>query len=84
MTNPIDSCVDSKMSENNRSDIVVPDDMGEKESVDKTEVRVDTSGNEAEQDYLGNLDEYDPSIHILIALRKGVLHKTPHLQLCIL
>ena len=39
MTNLIDSCVDSKISENDRSGIVVAEDMGEKNSVDETEVR---------------------------------------------
>ena len=39
MTNPFDSCVDSKMSENDRFDIVVPEDMGEKDRVDETEFK---------------------------------------------
>ena len=48
MTNPIESCVDSKMSENDRSGIVVLEDMGEKDSVGEAEVRAETDGNEAE------------------------------------
>ena len=71
MTNPIESCVDSKMSENDRSHIVVPEDMGEKDSVDETAVRAETSGNEAGQGHSDNLDEYDPSLDIPIVVRKG-------------
>ena len=61
MTNPIESCVDSKMSENDRSGTVV----------DETKVRANTNGNEAEQGHSGNLDEYDILLDIPIALRKG-------------
>ncbi|KAA0031639.1 UBN2_3 domain-containing protein [Cucumis melo var. makuwa] len=39
MTNTIESCVDSKMSENDRSDVIVPEDMGENDSGDRIEVR---------------------------------------------
>ena len=35
------------------------------------EVRAGTSNNEAEQGYTGKLDEYNPSLDIPIALRKG-------------
>ncbi|TYK30085.1 reverse transcriptase [Cucumis melo var. makuwa] len=48
MTNPIESCVYGKMSENDRSDIVILKDMGEKDSVDETEIRAKTGGNEVE------------------------------------
>ncbi|KAA0040497.1 reverse transcriptase [Cucumis melo var. makuwa] len=78
MTNPIYSRVDSKMSENDRSNIVVPEDMGEKDNVDETEVIAETGGNEVEQDHLGNLDEYDPSLDISIVLRKGTKSCTEH------
>ena len=78
MTNSIDSCVDSKMSENNRSDVAIPEDMGENESVDEIEVRVETAGNEVEQDHQGNLDKYDPSLDISITLRKGTGFCTKH------
>ncbi|TYJ95612.1 protein strawberry notch [Cucumis melo var. makuwa] len=40
MTNPIDSCVDSKMSENDMSDIAVLEDVEVKDSVDEIEVLV--------------------------------------------
>ncbi|KAA0054971.1 Cysteine-rich RLK (receptor-like protein kinase) 8 [Cucumis melo var. makuwa] len=38
---------------------------------DEIEVRTETSNNEAEQGHIGKLDEYDPSLDIPIALRKG-------------
>ncbi|KAA0060103.1 putative mitochondrial protein [Cucumis melo var. makuwa] len=59
-----------KMSENDKSDIGVLENMGENNSIDETKVRVETDGNEAEQNHSGNLDEYDLSLHIPIALRK--------------
>ena len=71
MTNPIEPCVDSKISENDRSNIVVLEDMGEKDSVDETEVSAEIGGNEAKQGHSSNLDEYDPSLDIPIALGKG-------------
>ena len=45
--------------------------MGEKSRVDEIEVMAGTAGDKAEQDHLGNLDEYDPVLDIPIALRKG-------------
>ena len=36
------------MSENDRSNIVVPEDMEEKDTDDEMEVRVETGGNEVE------------------------------------
>ncbi|TYK01386.1 Cysteine-rich RLK (receptor-like protein kinase) 8 [Cucumis melo var. makuwa] len=78
MTSPIDSCVDSKMSENDRSNIAAPEDMGEKDSVDETEVKAESSGNEAEQDQSGNLDEYNPFLDIPIVQRKGTRFCTKH------
>ena len=68
MTSPIDSCVDSKMSENSRFDIAVPKGMGEKDGVDEIEIRAETGGNDAKQDHSRNLVENDLS-----------LDKTPHL-----
>ena len=67
MTNYIDSYVDSKMVENDRYDIVVPEDMGRKENVDEIELMEETAcdEDEAKQDHLGNLDEY---IHLSIYL----------------
>ncbi|KAA0047584.1 putative mitochondrial protein [Cucumis melo var. makuwa] len=57
-----------KISENDRSDIIVPEDMREKGNVDEIEVRAKIGGNEAEQDHLGNLDEYDPSFDLTFLL----------------
>ena len=45
--------------------------MGEKDSVDETEVSAEIGGNEAKQGHSSNLDEYDPSLDIPIALGKG-------------
>ena len=42
MTNSIDSHVDNKMGENDRFNTIVPEDMGEKGSVDETEVIAET------------------------------------------
>ncbi|KAA0048797.1 reverse transcriptase [Cucumis melo var. makuwa] len=70
MENPIETCVDNKMSENDRYD-VIPENVEEKDIGDKTEVRAKTSNNEAEQGHSRKLDECDPSLDIPIALRKG-------------
>ena len=56
MTNPTESCVNGKMSENGRSDTVVPKDIGEKDNVDETEVKAETSGKEVKQGHSGNLN----------------------------
>ncbi|TYK02036.1 reverse transcriptase [Cucumis melo var. makuwa] len=80
MTNPIESCTNSKMSENDRSDTVVPEDMGENDSVDETEVKaglVVIRLNRVIQIILMS-DEYDPSLNIPIALRKGNRSCTKH------
>ncbi|TYK08671.1 putative mitochondrial protein [Cucumis melo var. makuwa] len=61
----------SKMSENDRSNVPVLENIEEKNTGDKTKVISETSNNEAEQGHTGKLDDYDPSIDILIALRKG-------------
>ena len=71
MINSIDSYVDNKMGENNRSNIVVPEDMGEKGNVDEIEIMAETVADEAKQDNSSNLDEYDPSLDVPIMLRKG-------------
>ena len=78
MTNSIDSCAHSKMSEKDGSNVAILEDMGEKDSVDEIEVKVETVGNEVEQDHPGNLDEYDPFLDILILLRKGTRFGTKH------
>ncbi|KAA0050637.1 reverse transcriptase [Cucumis melo var. makuwa] len=70
MENPIESCTNNTMSENDRSDVVVLENVEEKNSDDETEVRTETSNNKAEQGHTGKLDEYDPSLDILITLRK--------------
>ena len=71
MTNSIDSHVNNKMGENDRSNTIVSQEMSENDSVDETEVIAENVGDEAEQDHLVNLDEYGPSLNIPIALRKG-------------
>ena len=71
MTNPIESCVDNKMSENDRSDVPILEYMRERAGGNETEVRAETTGNEAEHGHPRNFDEYDPSLDIPIALRKG-------------
>ncbi|KAA0025882.1 reverse transcriptase [Cucumis melo var. makuwa] len=43
----------------------------EKNRGEETEVRTKTSNNEAKHGHTGKLDEYDPSLDILIALRKA-------------
>ncbi|KAA0058386.1 reverse transcriptase [Cucumis melo var. makuwa] len=58
------------MSENDKSDVVVLENMEEKNREDETEVRIETSNDQAEQSHTRKLDEYDPSLDILISLRK--------------
>ncbi|KAA0059513.1 reverse transcriptase [Cucumis melo var. makuwa] len=58
------------MSQNNRFNIVVLEDMSEKGSADEIEVMAETISDEAKQDRSGNLDEYDLSLDIPITLRK--------------
>ncbi|KAA0047348.1 reverse transcriptase [Cucumis melo var. makuwa] len=53
------------------SDVAVLENMEEKNCGDETNVRIETSNNEAEQGHTRKLDEYDPSLDILITLRKG-------------
>ena len=42
MVNSSDPYVDSKMGENDKSNMIVPEDMGEKGSVDEIEVMAET------------------------------------------
>ena len=78
MANSIDSYVESKMSENDRFDMVVLEDMGEKDNVEEIKVMLEMVGGEAKRDHSSNLDEYDPSHDIPIALRKGTRSCTKH------
>ena len=78
MTNSSDSYIDSRMNTNYRSDIAFLEVMGEKGNVDEIEVMVEMIGDEAKWDHLGNLDKYDPSIDIFIALREGTRSCTKH------
>ena len=66
------------MSKNGIFDISVSEDIGEKDTIGETEVRAETSGNETEQDHSGYLDEYDPSLNIPTALRKGTRSYMKH------
>ncbi|KAA0050709.1 Beta-galactosidase [Cucumis melo var. makuwa] len=78
MENPKKPCTNNTMSENDKSDVVVLENMEEKNRDDETEVRIETSNDEAEQDHTRKLDEYDPSLDIPIALRKGTRSCTKH------
>ena len=53
MGNPIEPCVDNKMSENDKFDVVVPENVEEKDNGDKIEIRAKTSNNEIEQGHAG-------------------------------
>ncbi|KAA0042075.1 Cysteine-rich RLK (RECEPTOR-like protein kinase) 8 [Cucumis melo var. makuwa] len=70
MENPTEPCTNNTMSENDRSDVAVLENMEEKNRNDETEIRIETSNKEVEQGHTRKLDEYDPSLDILIALRK--------------
>ncbi|TYK17784.1 putative mitochondrial protein [Cucumis melo var. makuwa] len=70
MKNSTESCTNNMMNENDRSNVVVLENVKEKNSGNETGVRTGTSNNEAEQGHTGKLDEYDPSLDIPIALRK--------------
>ncbi|KAL0561520.1 hypothetical protein IC582_001950 [Cucumis melo] len=78
MENPTEPCTNNTMSENDRSDVAVLENMEEKNRNDETEVRIETSNKEVEQGHTRKLDEYDPSLDILIALRKGTRSCTKH------
>ncbi|KAA0038379.1 Retrovirus-related Pol polyprotein from transposon TNT 1-94 [Cucumis melo var. makuwa] len=57
------------MSENDKFDVAI-ENVEKKNSGDETEVRTETNNNEAEQDHIGKLDKYDPSLDLPIVLRK--------------
>ncbi|KAL4030974.1 hypothetical protein IC575_009229 [Cucumis melo] len=78
MENPTEPCTNNTMSENDRSNVAVLENMEEKNRGDETEVRIETSNNEAEQGHTRKLDEYGPSLDIPIALRKGTRSCTKH------
>ncbi|KAL0549431.1 hypothetical protein IC582_013913 [Cucumis melo] len=78
MKNPTEPCTNNTMSENDRSDVAVLENMEEKNRGDETEVRIETSNHEAKQGHTRKLDEYDPSLDIPIALRKGTRSCTKH------
>ncbi|KAA0046348.1 reverse transcriptase [Cucumis melo var. makuwa] len=67
---------DSETYSRSRSNVVVRKNVEEKNSGDKTNVRTKTNNNEAKQGHIGKLDEYDPSLDILITLRKANLNST--------
>ncbi|KAA0056270.1 reverse transcriptase [Cucumis melo var. makuwa] len=52
--------------------------LKKKNSGDETKVKAETSNNETEQGHTRNLDEYDPSLDISIALRKDTKSCTKH------
>ncbi|KAA0041854.1 putative mitochondrial protein [Cucumis melo var. makuwa] len=70
MENNTEPYTNNKMGENDRSDIVVLKNMEETNSGDETKVKAETNNNKAEHGHTGKLDEYNPSLDILIALRK--------------
>ncbi|KAA0042053.1 Retrovirus-related Pol polyprotein from transposon TNT 1-94 [Cucumis melo var. makuwa] len=78
MENPTKPCTNNTMSENDKSDVAILENMEEKNRDDETEVRIETSNDEAEQGHTRKLDEYDPSFDIPIALRKGTKSCTKH------
>ncbi|TYK23879.1 Cysteine-rich RLK (receptor-like protein kinase) 8 [Cucumis melo var. makuwa] len=53
-----------------RYGVAVLENVEEKNSGDETEVKTETSNNEAEQGHTEKLDKYDPSLDLPIALRK--------------
>ncbi|KAL0555968.1 hypothetical protein IC582_004471 [Cucumis melo] len=78
MENLTESCTNNTMSENDRSNVVVLENVKEKNSGNEIEVGTETSNNEAEQGHTWKLNEYDPSLDIPIALRKGTGSCTKH------
>ncbi|KAA0038787.1 putative mitochondrial protein [Cucumis melo var. makuwa] len=83
MENPTKPCTNNTMNKNDRSDVVVLENLEEKNS---GEVRTETSSNEAEQGHTGKLDKYDPSFDVPIALRKEIkaLEKNNTREICAL
>ncbi|KAL0550799.1 hypothetical protein IC582_009862 [Cucumis melo] len=78
MENPTKPCTNNTMSENDKSDVAVLENMEEKNRDDETKVRIETSNDEVEQGLTRKFDEYDPSLDIPIALRKGTRSCTKH------
>ncbi|KAA0049796.1 Copia protein [Cucumis melo var. makuwa] len=76
MENPTEPCTNNTMNENDRSDVSVLENVEEKNSGDETEIKTETSNNEAEQGYTGKRDKYDPSLDLPIALRKDTRFTT--------
>ncbi|KAL4011538.1 hypothetical protein IC575_028598 [Cucumis melo] len=76
--NPTEPCPNNTMNENDRSDVIFLKNVEEKNSGDETEVRTETSNNEAEQGHTGKIDECDLSLNLPIALRKGTRSCTKH------
>ncbi|KAA0062437.1 putative mitochondrial protein [Cucumis melo var. makuwa] len=78
MKNSTEPCTNNTMSENDRSDADFLENMDEKNHGDETEVRIETSNDEAEQGHTRKHDEYDPSLDLPITLRKGTRSCTKH------
>ncbi|KAL0553456.1 hypothetical protein IC582_007351 [Cucumis melo] len=78
MENPTEPCTNNTMSENDRSDAVVLENMEEKNHGDETEVRIETNNDVAEQGHRRKHDEYDPSLNLPISLKKGTRSCTKH------
>ncbi|KAA0045027.1 Beta-galactosidase [Cucumis melo var. makuwa] len=57
MENPTEPCINNTMSENDRSDAVVLENMEEKNRGDETEVRIEISNDEVEQGHTRKHDE---------------------------
>ena len=90
-TNSINSRVDSKEGENDRSETTVLEDMCEKGSVDEIKIITDTerrvdeneaivehTENKTKSDHSRNTNKYNPSLNLPIALRKGTMSYTKH------
>ncbi|TYK20357.1 reverse transcriptase [Cucumis melo var. makuwa] len=75
--NPTNPCTDNKMSDNDKSNVVVLENVEEKNNGDKTEDKEEISNNEVERGHTEKLHEYDPSLDIPIALRKGIRSLDP-------
>ncbi|KAA0066242.1 Beta-galactosidase [Cucumis melo var. makuwa] len=78
MKNPTEPCTNNTMSENDRSDAAVFENMEEKNRGNETEVRIETSNDEAEQGHTRKHNEYDLSLDLPIALGKGTRSCTKH------
>ena len=78
MENPIEPCTNNTMSDHDRSDVAVLENMEENDSGDETEVGTETSNNEVEQGHIRKIDKYNPSLDLPIALRKGTKSCTKH------